>query len=103
MFLHRKPVTVARRTRPRILSVRTKNAGLARVGEICRKDFRADALAKVRILHGKEDLHAFVEIAWHPVCAAKIDFRLAAIFKVKDAAVFQKTADDATHPDATAH
>src|SRR5271155_2403583 len=61
-----------------------------------------DAVAECGIFERENDLNAFVEIARHPVRAAEKHFRLAAIFKIIDAAVLEITADDATHADAGA-
>jgi hypothetical protein len=51
---------------------------------------------------GKKHFHALVQVPRHPVRAPQVDFRLPAIFKIKDAAVFQETANDAAYPDAAA-
>src|SRR5271163_1231118 len=55
VFLDGKAVTVARGLRPRIATVGAENARLARIGEIGRKNFGADALAEKRILDREYD------------------------------------------------
>src|SRR5271163_1731089 len=59
-------------------------------------------MAEEGILERENHLHAFVKIARHPVGAAEKHFRLAAIFKIVDAAVFEKAADDTAHADPRA-
>src|ERR1700716_2311123 len=43
-----------------------------------------------------------MQIARHPVGAAEVDLRLAAVLEVKDAAVLEKPAHDTAHADAVA-
>ncbi len=76
--------------------------GFASIREIGRENFIADALAERGIFEGENHFDAFVEIAGHPIGAAEKHLRLAAIFKIVDAAVFEKAADDAAHADAAA-
>src|SRR5580692_4459193 len=102
MFLHGEAMTVAHGTRARVCPVRAQKSSLARIGQISGQNLRANALAKLRILHRKDHLDAFVEIALHPVGAAKIKFGLAAVFEKIDAAVLQKSANDTAHANAAA-
>src|ERR1700683_1478643 len=46
--------------------------------------------------------HAFVKIPRHPIRAAQIHFRAAAVGKCEDPTVLQKTPDDAAHADLAA-
>src|SRR4030088_299719 len=43
-----------------------------------------------------------MQIARHPIGAAEVDLRLAAVLEIKDSAVFEKTAHDTAHADAFA-
>ncbi len=60
------------------------------------------AVAEQWVLKRKQDFHALVQIARHPVGAAEVDLRLAAVLEVKDAAVLEEPAHDAAHADAVA-
>src|SRR6202040_1924219 len=60
------------------------------------------AIAQQRVLKREQDFHALVQIARHPVGAAEIDLRLAAVLEVKDSAVLKKSAHDTAHADAVA-
>src|SRR5450432_4242917 len=102
MFLHREAMPVAHRTRARVCPVRSQKSSLASVGQIGVQDLGADALAELGIFHRENHLDAFVEIALHPVGAAQIQLRRAAIFEIINAAVLQETPDDAAHADAAA-
>src|SRR3984957_1679100 len=95
-------MTVAHRTRARVCPVRAEKSSLACIGQISGQNLRANALAKLRIFDRKDHLDPFVEIPLHPVGAAKIEFRLAAVFEKIDAAVLQKSADDTAHANAAA-
>ena len=62
----------------------------------------SDAVAKHGVFYGEHHFHPLVEVAGHPVGARKVDFFLATVRKVKDAAVLEETADDASHVNAFA-
>ena len=51
----------------------------------------------------KDGLDAAKEIARHPVGAAEVDLGLAAVLETKNAAVFEKSPDNAAHLDILAH
>ncbi len=51
---------------------------------------------------GKSDLDALKQISRHPIGTAQINFFVAAIGEIKDAAVFQEPADNTAHPDMVA-
>ena len=68
------------------------------VGKIDGQNIIPDIPDMLRVINRKQHLHAPVDIAWHQIRTAEVNLLLAAILKVIDAAVFQKTAyhtDDA--------
>src|SRR5437660_6634955 len=60
------------------------------------------AVAQQRILKREQDFHALMQIARHPIGAAEVDLRLAAVLEVKDSAVLKEPPHDAAHADAVA-
>ena len=60
------------------------------------------AVAQQRILKREQDFHALMQIARHPIGAAEVDLRLAAVLEVKDSAVLEEPPHDAAHADAVA-
>src|SRR5580658_8685567 len=102
MFLYGEPMPVAHRARARVCSVRSEKSSFPRVSQISGQHFGRDALAQLRIFQRENDFHAFIEIALHPVGAAQINLRRAAVLEIIDTAVLQKASDDAAHPDAAA-
>ena len=97
IFLDGKAVAAARGVRTRVGAIRGEDAGLTRVGEVGSEDFFADTFAEDGILQRENYFDTLVKIAGHPVRTAEKHFRRAAIFEIIDAAVFEKTADDAAH------
>src|SRR5271155_1686017 len=95
-------IAAAGHARTRVSAICGEQAGFARIGEIRRENFIADAAAECGIFERKNYLDAFVEIARHPVRAAKKHFRLTAIFKIIDAAMFKIAANHAAHANAGA-
>src|ERR1700733_2840701 len=79
------------------------HAGFGGVSQISAKDLVADAMANLRITYGEDDLAAFKEIARHPVGTAAIDFVLAPVGKIKDAAVLKETANYRAHTNVLAY
>ena len=55
------------------------------------------ALLQLGVDDRRGDLDATVEVAHHPVGTGAVEFRVAVIFKIKYAVMFQKTADDRAH------
>ena len=61
------------------------------------------ALADVDVFNGKDTLDA-AEVARHPIGAArKARLRPGTVFKIEDAAVLEKAAEDTTYADVLAH
>src|SRR5688572_3105996 len=50
-----------------------------------------------------QNLDPTVEVSRHPVGAADINFAMTAVLEIVDAAVFEKSPDDASHPDILGH
>src|SRR5665811_67722 len=86
-----------------VTAVRHHAARLDVIHQVLRQDLVADAPHQLLIFHREEQLHAAVEIARHQVGAAQIDFLLAAVAEIEDAAVLQKPPHDAGHPNGLAH
>jgi hypothetical protein len=63
---------------------------------------RADPLLQLRILHGRHDLEAAIEIARHEIGTAYEVRDLLAGLKYKDPAVLEESADDRAHGDGLA-
>src|SRR5271165_1885013 len=80
-----------------------QQARLAIIRQVGRQNLLVNALPDCRIFHREKHFDALIEIPRHPVCAAEIDLRVPAIFKLEDAAMFQKTPDNTTHPNAAAN
>src|ERR1019366_6665498 len=72
------------------------------VGEVCGQNLMHHAVAQQRVLEREQDFHALVQIAMHPIGATEVDFRLAAVLKVIDAAVLEEPAHDTAHADTVA-
>ena len=72
------------------------------VGEVCSQNLMYHAVAQQRILKREQDFHALMQIARHPIGAAEVDLRLAAVLEVKDSAVLKEPPHDAAHADAVA-
>src|SRR4029077_442886 len=60
------------------------------------------AVAQQRVLEREQDFHALMQIARHPIGAAEVDFRLAAVLEVKDTAVLKEPPHDTAHANAVA-
>src|SRR5262249_20473168 len=60
------------------------------------------AFTQQHILQREDDLHALVQVAWHPIGAPEIDLLLSAVGKVIDAAVLQKAPHDTADPNVIA-
>ncbi len=56
-------------------------------------------MAKRGIFEAKDYFYAFVEIARHPIGAAQIHLRVAAIAEDENPAVLEESADNAAHAD----
>src|SRR5215467_1284771 len=84
-------------------SIASKQPRLARVTQVGGKNFRSNPLPKFRVFQRKQNLNSLVEIARHPVRAAQINVWRTAVFEVEDAAVLQKTPNDAAHSNAAAN
>src|ERR1039458_2668576 len=80
-----------------VTAVRHHAARLDVIHQVLGQDFVADAAHQFRIFHWEEQLHTAVEIARHQVGAAEIDFLLAAVAEIEDAAVLQEASHDAGH------
>ena len=102
VILRGKAVAVADRAGPGVAACGLKPASFSGVGQVSGEDFVANALAELGILDGKENFNAGVKIALHPIGATEIKIGLPAIFEIEDAAVFEKTADDAEDADTAA-
>jgi len=61
------------------------------------------AFAQHFIAQRHEHFYALVQIAGHPVGAAKINFFLPAVREIEDPGVLQKAPDDAAHANIVAH
>ena len=57
----------------------------------------ADAIAQHRVFYRKHHFHAFIKITRHPICAGKVNRILTPVGEIKDAAVFEKTSDNAAY------
>src|ERR1039458_7807357 len=86
-----------------VAAVRHHAPRLDVVHQIFRQDLVADAPHQFLIFHREEQFHAAIEIARHQVGAAQIDFLLAPVAEIEDAAVFQEAAHDAGHANGIAH
>ena len=86
----------------RAFTIGTEHAPLAIVRKIGRQYSLANALSQLRIFQGKERFNTLVQVTQHPVRVSQIDFAVPTIFKIKDAAVFQEAANNASYPDAAA-
>jgi hypothetical protein len=56
-----------------------------------------------RVLNGEDDLHAMIEIAKHEIRAAQMNFFLAAVTEIEDAAMLQVPAQSAADLDILTH
>src|SRR5271168_2759329 len=63
----------------------------------------ADAMANLRIAYGEDNLAAFKEVAGHPVGTPAVDFVVAAVGKIKNAAVLEETANYRAHTNVLAY
>ena len=54
------------------------------------------------IFDGEDQLHAPVKVSSHQIGAAEIDLRLPPVLEIEDAAVLEKSSDDAEDPDRLA-
>ena len=88
---------------PNIAAILLQQARFHVVSQVSFQDLLAHALAQQLILDGENHFHALVQIARHPVRAAHVNFLLAAVGKVKNAAVLEKAAHNAAHPNVVAH
>src|SRR5271157_6437236 len=86
----------------RVQPLRPQQARLTIIRQVSRQNLLANALPELRVFHWEKHFDALVKIPRHPVRAAQIDFRLTAIFKVKDAAMLQETPDNAAHANVAA-
>src|SRR5215472_10158844 len=102
MFLDGKGLAVPAAPHMRVLAIGAEQAGFAVVCEIGRQNLLRDALAQGWILQREEHLDTLIQIARHPVRAAQINLRLAAVLEIKDAAVLQEAAYDAAHANPAA-
>src|ERR1700732_4456796 len=87
---------------PPIFAIPVKKAGFHIVSQISRQDFILDAQLKRWIEHRAQYLNTLIEVARHPVCAGDINLFIAAVLKVEDPAMLQKTPYDAAHNDIVA-
>src|SRR5690349_14909910 len=78
-------------------------AGLRCIAEIRVEDFFTHAGDVALADQREEDLDAVIEIPLHQVGASEVDFFIAAVVEVKDAAVFKESTDDAENLDVFAH
>src|SRR5262245_25936804 len=78
---------------------------LSRLGAVVRETWQhlvADLIARYRDFDRERELDAPEEISRHPIGAGKEHSGLSGILKIKNAAVFKKTADDADDTDILA-
>ena len=61
-----------------------------------------DLLVKRRVAQMEDHFDAFVDVALHPIGAAEIDFRFAAVAEDEDAAVLEEAPDHAADANAAA-
>src|ERR1035438_1176406 len=82
---------------PNILPTALHDPCLRGVVQINFENLVLDLTNQRRVFQGKQHLHATVEVAWHQVGAAQVDFFFAAVTEIIDAAVLQEAADNADH------
>src|SRR5713226_553421 len=85
-----------------ITAVLTQEASLVVISEIALQNFAKQSLAQGWVLDGEHDLDPLVQVARHPIGAAQVHVRLAAILEVKDPAVFQKSSYNTAHANPVA-
>src|SRR4051812_42314226 len=95
-LLRRMRHVIARR-RARVAAIGVQQPGLGVVGEVILKRFGVNALRELHVDDREAYLDAAQQVAFHPVRAGAVDFRVAAVGEPVHAAVFEKAADDRTH------
>lgn len=74
-----------------------KDRGATIVGKRDGEDFVDEAVAQGSIFDRENDFNAAKEVSRHPIRAAHVDFGLAAVFEIKDAAMFEESINDAAN------
>lgn len=73
------------------------------VGKAGAEEFCFYSINQVRIFDGAKRFYTAAQISRHPIRTANVHIGISVVFKVIDAAVFQKSSDDAAHPDVVAY
>ncbi len=81
----------------RVSAIRLHDACACFVFKVLGKDAVAQTPDKPPVLDRKQYLHAPVQITRHEIGAAHVDPFIASVMEVVDAAVFEKTSNDAPH------
>src|SRR5437763_2826386 len=79
-----------------VLAVGAEHACLHVVAQVRREQNVLQVFFQPRVVDGHERLDSPVEVARHPVGAARVDLLFAAVREVEDAAVFEEATDDAS-------
>src|SRR3954466_7484113 len=99
----RAPASIDARSCADVLARWLQNSRLCRVGEVSLENFLPHSLPQQWIEYRENYLHAFVQIARHPVGAAEIELLITSVRERVDAAVFQQTSHNAAHANAVAY
>src|ERR1700687_567199 len=96
------PPSARRLPGAQVAPVLLQKSGFRIVGKVCSQNLVHHAIAQQRVLKREQDFHALVQVARHPISAAQVDLRLAAVLEVKDSAVLEEPAHDTADVDAVA-
>src|SRR5579883_2199874 len=102
MVLHGETFAIVTPPDVGVLTVGSERPRFQIVLQVRGQNLLADALPQSFVFQRVEHLYSFVEISWHPVGTAQINFGSAAVLEIKNAAVLQKAAHNAAHSNAAA-
>jgi hypothetical protein len=91
------------RRRPAVAAIGLHDAQADVVLEIRQKNLFQVIRQMCRFFHREDELHPVVEVPLHQISGAQVNFLLAAVQEVIDAAVFQVSSNNRDHHDMVTH